>query len=63
MELDDPGDAEGRPERVRVGILVADDERLARAGDPLGDRGPGTAAEVRPELDRHRVGLRLPAVR
>ena len=62
VELDDPGDPERRPERIGVGILVADDERLARLRDPLGHRvrdGP----EVRLERDRHRAGLRLPAAR
>ncbi len=62
VELHDPGDPERRPERVRVGILVTDDQRLPGAGDPLGDEF-GNGVEIRLEAARHRVGLRLPVGR
>ena len=51
--LDEPDDAQRRPERVGVGVLVADRQDASGAADPL-DHEVRHGVEVRGEIDGHR---------
>ena len=57
VRLDEPDDTERGPERVRVGVLVADRQHAPGPAKAIDD-GLRDGVEVGPEVDRHRVDLR-----
>ena len=57
VRLDQPDDAERGPERVRVGVLVADREHAPGPAQAIDD-GLRDGVEVWAEVDRHRVVFR-----
>ncbi len=53
--LDDPDDPERRPQRVGVGVFVADGQHPPGAAKAVDD-GRGNVPEIRTQIDGHRCG-------